>query len=590
VLTTPALDRALLLARTVRHLRASQVVNRARLRGQRGALARVGPPISGCLRRSAPEDARWPDNFVALDRRLGEAWPSAEANGEGRFRFLEVERTVVPVAREPADGACCDWEQADASQLWRYHLHYFEWGWAFTSCDDRDWASDAFLRLWRSWREGTRFGRWDAWSPYVASLRAWSLCGLFDHLVAGTDEASAYRADLGLHAGFVRAHLESDVGGNHLLKNLKALIGLGVFLHDGALVRLGSRRLERELALQVLADGGHYERSPSYHCQVLGDLLDVEGLLKAAGAPSVPALAGAIDAMRRWLGAMLLPDGNVPLFNDCVLVGLDRIAALEPTPRPVERLTVLQPSGYVVACPGPRIHLVADVGPPCPPELPAHAHADCLSFELCVDGKRVVVNSGTSTYAPGARRQWERSTAAHNTVEVDGADQTEVWGAFRAGRRAGAELEVARIDGDQVTVSASHDGYQRLRGRPRHRRTWHAGPAGIVVVDHISGAGHHAVAARLHLSSAVHHSGDQLIGGLVRITATVPLTDEPDARGRWRATNFGDLQPVVTIVAQAEGLLPISLVVNVLAAPVDDPHVAHEPGAPVARSVESGQS
>ena len=89
---------------------------------------------------------------------------------------------------------------------------------------------------------------------------------------------------------------------------------------------------------------------------------------------------------------------------------------------------MLQPSGYVVMRPGPRLHLVADVGPPCPPELPAHAHADCLSFELAVDGQRTVVDTGTSTYAPGERRQYERSTRAHNTVEVDGADQSEVWG------------------------------------------------------------------------------------------------------------------------------------------------------------------
>ena len=86
------------------------------------------------------------------------------------------------------------------------------------------------------------------------------------------------------------------------------------------------------MAVQVLPDGGHYERSPSYHCQVLGDLIDVGALLEAAGFPPVDGLDDTVDAMRRWLGAMLLPDGDVPLFNDCTLVGKERLAVLAPAP------------------------------------------------------------------------------------------------------------------------------------------------------------------------------------------------------------------------------------------------------------------
>ena len=78
------------------------------------------------------------------------------------------------------------------------------------------------------------------------------------------------------------------MGGNHLVKNLKALVGLGVFLGDDRLVAHAASHLERQIGVQVLADGGHYERSPSYHCQVLGDLIDVAGLLAAAGRPADP--------------------------------------------------------------------------------------------------------------------------------------------------------------------------------------------------------------------------------------------------------------------------------------------------------------
>lgn len=487
------LDHALLYVRTVRHLRPEQFAHRVRLRTQRAMLARVPDAVVERIRPLDVSATGWPSGFSPLESQLPPQCPGAAENAEGRFVFLNHERALG----EPAD-----WDQTGAAQLWRYHLHYFEWAWCFAAHADREWATKAFGELWKSWRAAARFGRGDAWSPYVASLRAWVLCGVFDALVRHSPEEAAFRDDMALHARFLRAHLELDVGGNHLIKNLKAIAGLGVFLDDQRLIALARRRLAKEIGVQVLPDGGHYELSPSYHCQVLGDLIDVGALLAAAGQPPVPGLDDAVGAMRRWLGTMLMPDGDVPMFNDCWLIGTDRVALLEPSDRPAQRLTVLQPSGYVVMRPGPRMHLVADVGPPCPPSLPAHAHADCLSFELAVDGERVIVNSGTSTYEPGERRAYERSTAAHNTVEIDGQDQTEVWGAFRAARRAQAVLERAVDTAEVIEVTASHDGYRRLAGRPIHRRTWRTQPGPEVerlyITDEITGAGRHRLKWRLH--------------------------------------------------------------------------------------------
>ncbi|MEY6432337.1 heparinase II/III-family protein [Thioalkalicoccus limnaeus] len=63
-------------------------------------------------------------------------------------------------------------------------------------------------------------------------------------------------------------------------------------------------------------------------------------------------------------------------------------------------------------------------------------HADTLSFELSLFGQRTIVNGGTSRYGSGPERLAERSTAAHSTVQIDGADSSEVWGGFRVARRA----------------------------------------------------------------------------------------------------------------------------------------------------------
>jgi uncharacterized heparinase superfamily protein len=73
-------------------------------------------------------------------------------------------------------------------------------------------------------------------------------------------------------------------------------------------------------------------------------------------------------------------------------------------------------------------------------------------------GEPLLIDTGSSTYAPGAARDRERSTAAHNTLQVDCRDSTEVWGAFRAGRRARVLDVSAHADAEGVTIEAAHDG------------------------------------------------------------------------------------------------------------------------------------
>jgi uncharacterized heparinase superfamily protein len=487
---------------------------------------------------------------------MAEGFPSPEENAVGRFNFLGEERNLeTPVRWGHLPGA---------ARLWAYHLHYMEWAWSFAGHSDRQWARQSFSALWRSWAASDRFGRGDRWSPYVASLRAWALCGTYDTLSRGSDIQPAIDASLVLHTRFLRWHMEHDVGGNHLVKNLKALVGLAVFTGDERLLRTATTGLRRQLAIQVLADGGHYERSPSYHCQVLGDFIDVAGLLAASGQPPVPGLAEAIDSMRAWLGIMLMPDGDIPLFNDCVLVGQTRVSALRPGPRP-SRLSVLPASGYVVVRSNDRLHLVADVGDPCPPDLPAHAHADCLSFELAIDGRRVVVDSGTSTYAPGPQRAHERSTRAHNTVVIDGADQTEVWGIFRAARLARGRLMRAEDDGRMVTVVASHDGYHRLPGSPAHTRTWRV-DSHVEINDEITGEGAHRIESCVHLSDA----------GIAKVAWGGPEGLRVSNGPVSYADGFGSMRDGHVSSAVWKGMLPVSLQLEV--------HVNDDLGAPKGES------
>jgi len=547
--------RVALFLRTVTHLKPAQVVHRVRLRGQRAVIGRFPDRAERLLARAVGSTVGWPD-VTTVDGSLAEGFPSPEANAAGEFRFLEESRFL---------GTPRDWQQPGALPLWRYHLHYFEWAWAMAAHPDRAWARHAFAELWQSWRRSSTLGRGDAWHPYTASLRAWALCGVHEALVASSDLDDAFVHELAVHAGFLRANVEFDVGGNHLVKNLKALVGLGVFLGDGDLLAFGRDHLARQLAVQVLPDGGHYERSPSYHCQVLADLLDVRDLLRAAAVQEVPGLTTAVARMRAWLGAMLLPDGDVPLFNDCTLVGTHRIARLEPTPSKPDRVISLLPSGYVVLRPSERIHLVADVGIPSPPELPAHAHADCLSFELAVDGQRVIVDSGTSTYQ-GERRAYERSTAAHNTVEVDGTDQTEVWGTFRAARMARPTMEALTEDADVIELRASHDGYRRLAGSPRHVRTWRCTPTSIAIADEVRGAGLHRARAYLHFAPSIEPTSSD--AGPLTITVGGSPSPEVSIVDRNVSVGFGLLFDAKALVISAQGALPLRLDLELAVNPV----------------------
>ena len=313
-----------LLARTAVHLRPSQIAQRARLRAQHQALRRF--PAAGRWLLAGPDPASaagWPAGFVPLDARLWRNWPGLPGLREGRLELLGMTRTLARSADggqetggagDPAGGdrmrahwartdwAQADWAQAGAPALWRFHLHYWDWAWGLTAQPLRADARAWFAALWRSWHAAVTPGQGDAWHPYPAALRAWSFCGVHRDLVAGSDTEDRFIASLSAHAGFLRRHLETDVGGNHLIKNLKALAGLAVFFADEELLDQALDRLTRQLAVQVLPDGGHFERAPAYHCQVLGDLIDVDGLIRAAGQAPGPELAEAIERMRHWLG------------------------------------------------------------------------------------------------------------------------------------------------------------------------------------------------------------------------------------------------------------------------------------------------
>ena len=131
--------------------------------------------------------------------------------------------------------------------------------------------------------------------------------------------------------------------------------------------------------------------------------------------------------------------------------------------------------------------------------LPGHGHCDLLSFEWSTGGRRIVVDQGTHQYMAGPRRLASRRTRNHNTLVIGDAEQSDIYGAFRCGRRASPELRAFKPQGDGFSFVGSHDGFAGLPGRPKHVRAVEARPGSIEIRDHVEAKGRHAAAAYLLL-------------------------------------------------------------------------------------------
>lgn len=400
------------------------------------------------------------------------------------------------------DQALC-WNDPSRDKLWLYHCHYFEDLIAGSSNQRQSWHEELIAR----WITDNPPGMGNGWEPYPLSLRIsnWVLWAGLGH-----ELRPAWRHSLAIQVRWLRRSIEWHLLANHVLANAKALVLAGCWAggdEGDRWLQEGLDLLRRQVADQILPDGGHIERSPMYHAQVLNDLLDACNGLQAIGLGLPEWLTVAVSNMGSWLMAMLHPDGDIALFNDAAFgmapspdalsAYASRLGMAWPTTDTGSRW--LSHSGYVRMRCGEAV-VFCDVAPLGPDWQPAHGHADSLTWEASLGQHRMVVDPGTSLYGPGtSERLRQRGTGAHNTVMVDGTDSSEVWGGFRVARRA--RVRHVTVADDGLTVTAEHDGY---RGRGViHRRTWHLGEGNLSIEDNLMGRGQHAWSSGILLAPAV---------------------------------------------------------------------------------------
>ncbi len=216
-----------------------------------------------------------------------------------------------------------------------------------------------------------------------------------------------------------------------------------------------------------------------------------------------------------------------------------------------------------------EIFCLADAAPLGYLSIAGHGHADALSFALHVGGVPVIVDPGTYTYHfdPWGRAYF-RGTKAHNTVTVDGRNQSVEAGPFLwHGKAETAVIDWApRPDGGLLT--AQHDGYARLPGRVMHRRQWVLQDRRLLVLDELAGSGRHEVEYRLHFAP---HCRAVLDAGVCRVTwpqgkLTVRLDPrlawrlirgEPD--GGWYSPGFNLKEPAFTLAGSLISNFPLTM-------------------------------
>ena len=489
-----------------------------------------------------------------------------------------------------SDAKRIPWSSRAFPRLWVYHLNYCD----FVNLDlsrpeDRPVLRKA-LKIMADWCAQNSTGLEAGWEPYPLSrrvvnwlkflLRNASLLEAIGQKTAVVEILSSLRCQ----ALALERTLEFHLRANHLLKNIKALMFAGALLETCDSKRWwarGATLLEEQLGEQILRDGGHFERSPMYHAEVLDDLLDLQTLAGASGRPLPCAtmLSKSIGRMADFLAAMLHPDGEIALFNDSAFeVAPEPWELLERTGRqraapagPEEELRVLRDTGYAtIREPSTKSCLVFDCGPVGPDYQPGHAHCDVLSYELSLNSRRVVVDTGVSTYEICLERHYERSTAAHNTLRIDGEEQAEIWASFRVGRRPKvSSIESGQINGFRF-VRGSHQAYQRLG--IVHAREIISCPGNCwVVVDCLQGNRSHHIESFVHFHPDVEveasrdpnnlsfgelrkrfviHSAGHRYFFLASNTGTLAL------KGAWYSPEFGRRERQLVIDWSWAGLLP----------------------------------
>ncbi|MBH0113969.1 heparinase II/III-family protein [Novosphingobium sp. YJ-S2-02] len=376
---------------------------------------------------------------------------------EGRFTFLN--RTHDFGSIDAIDWAI---DMDDAGyQLWRANLCFM--GYLCTAADTRPQeglrlAAQIIASFTRSARFDSARAFGESWNSYPVSQRILALSALLIRLPASCRAMPEYAEVarfLRFNVAFLLGNLETELGYNHLERNLSALALYA--LACGQTPRTIERPLKRHFRHIVLEtigqDGVQLERSAMYQGFTIQSLR-VLAQLDCWSASETEAISQRLASAETALAVLTLGDGQHSLMND---------AWIGEIPSPSAILDGSDPPGFARLAHGGYVRLamkdavvLLDGAPIGPDANPGHGHADYLGIEMSLANQRLFVDPGTPSYSPGAERDRSRSWQSHNGPCFENGNRpVEFLGSFKVGRRAMAQIDYAGATPDSQSASAS---------------------------------------------------------------------------------------------------------------------------------------
>lgn len=514
------------------------------------------------------------------------------------------------------------------------HHHLVTLGKAYFLSGEKRYAQEVCVQL-RSWIAANppRIGvNWT--SPLELAIRlinwTWALAFIRCSPALTPELFGMILQSVAEQADHISRHLSAySSANNHLIGEAAGLAITGLFfpwlLNADKWRDKGLEILEREIERQIYPDGVPAEQAIQYLAFVLDFNLLTWRLAELNGL-SVPQIwYDRLESACEFICRMMDENGNVPAIGDsdtawvvrlddrpeannyrsilataAVLLkrpdfkakagrwdekshwllgpsGQDTFEAL-PSEIPETSSRFFEKGGYCVMR-APGCVATFDCGSLGYLALAAHGHADALSLTVSLDGQPVFIDPGTYAYQEGGeRRDYFRSTAAHNTVVVDGEDQSEMLGAFLWGRKAEARLLRWETTEDYDVAIAEHNGYETL-GITHQRMVLFHKPDWFIVVDRLKGQGDHSFEQLWHVPAECQVSigQDSLVQKYIHLNMghkqiiLIPLETPSAVQPRiqigeerpmqgWVSPRYGELSPAPVANFSGRAQLPVQLV------------------------------
>ena len=441
------------------------------------------------------------------------------------------------------------WHPEEASPDWLAAVHGFEWLRDLRAVGG-DNARRTARMLVKDWLQ--HYKRWDplAWRPDLVGARLTSWIGLHDFFLDSADDG--YRAaifeSMQKQSRYLTRVLPGHMRGSRLLTAIKGQIYACLALPN-AQPRLfqALALLHEELNRQVLPDGGHVERNPATHLQVLRHLIDIRAALRCAGLAIPDSITQSIHAMAPVLRFYTHGDGNLVQMNG----GSEGNGALIETVLQQSHTTAkpaasLPHTGYERLTLG-RSVVLFDVGTSPLPGYDAQIHAAPLSFEFSVARERLIVNCGHggSLFASQPMNMALRHTAAHSVAVIADTNSVELRAEGGVGRHPKTIHLHHEQTRDHMLVAASHDGYHSNLGVIYTRQLYLADQGeDLRGQESFVGSAGHVFEIRFHLHPDVKASITSGNGGVL-------LRTRSGAGWRFRANGVHVVLEESIYVAQA---------------------------------------